>query len=115
MDTTELIKFIAALPAPAAVAFTIVLALIVGVSWRGILQGRSTDPAQAVPAAQVAAVIVDPTALNNATAALNRHSNATEQQTGAIAGLTKSIDHMAIEFDRVREELRIQREISRRN
>jgi hypothetical protein len=111
----EIIKFASSLSPPAAIAFAAVSAVLIWITRLGILEGRKADPAKDVPAAQVAAVIVDPTALNNATAALNRHSNVTEQQTDAIEGLTKSVDHMAIEFDRVREELRIQREIARRN
>jgi hypothetical protein len=97
----ELIKFINALPTPAAIAFVMVLAAVVGVSWRGILQGRKLDPAKDVPSAQVAAVIVDPTALNAATVALNKHTEAIERLTDM--------------FDRVREEMReLSREIGRR-
>jgi hypothetical protein len=100
MDTTELVVFITALPAPAAVAFTFVLAVIVGVSWRGILQGRSADPGKDVPAAQVAAVIVDPTALNNVTAAV-------KDLTRALEGTNDQLEDLA-------KEMLIQREINRR-
>jgi len=98
----ELGKFVASLPLPAALAFVSVFAAVVAASWRGILKGRENDPARDVPAAQVAAVIVDPTALNAATSALNRH--------------TESLDRMTDMFDRLRDEIRdLSREVGRRN
>lgn len=98
----ELIEFVSKLPPTAAVSFAAVLAAVIGVSWRGILKGREIDPARDVPAAQVAAVIVDPTALNAATAAVNKHTEAMERLTDM--------------FDRLREEIRdLSREVGRRN
>lgn len=111
----ELLKFVSALPLPAALSFGAVLAIIVAVARMGILEGRKSSPEHDAPAAQVAAVIVDPTALNAATSALNRHTNAIEKLIEIGEGMARSVDHMAIELDRIREELRIQREIARRN
>lgn len=110
----DLIKFIAALPPMAAVAFASVSALVFWVARLGILEGRKVSPAHDAPVAQVAAVIVDPTALNNATTALNRHTGAIERLTEVGEGMARAIDHMGTELERIREELRIQREVSRR-
>jgi hypothetical protein len=109
----ELIEFVGHLPAPAAVAFAAVLAAVVGVSWRGILKGKEIDPARDVPAAQIAAVVVDPTALNALTAAVVKLTEIIEGIREPGRDLAKTFDHMAIELDRVREEMRIQREVRR--
>lgn len=104
----DLAKFITALPPPAAYIFVSMLAIVVGVSWRGILQGRKLDPGKDLQSAQVAAVIVDPTALNNATAALIRHTVVMEK-------VAEVENRLAEEIDRVREEIRdLAREIARR-
>lgn len=116
----ELGKFVASLPMPAALAFVSVFAAVVAASWRGISKGRENDPAKDVPAAQVAAVIVDPTALNAATAALHRHTESVDRQIIVMQemlttgkDLARTFDHMSIELDQVREEMRIQREVAR--
>jgi len=109
----EIIEAVGHLPLPAAVAFAAVLAAVIGVSWRGILKGRENDPARDTPAAQVAAVIVDPTALNALTAAVTKLTNVIEEMRDPGKDLAKTFDHMAIELDRVREEMRIQREVRR--
>lgn len=61
---------IADLPPTALVTFGAVLALIFGVRYLGLFQGRNAAPENSANTAQVAAVIVDPSALNRATAAL---------------------------------------------
>lgn len=66
---------IANLPLPALLALGVTLGAIVGARWLGILQGQRAAPPSAA-AAQVAAVVVDPTALNKATAALEAHTDA---------------------------------------
>jgi hypothetical protein len=110
----ELGKFVASLPLPAAIAFVSVFGAVVAVSWRGILKGKELDPARETHAATVAAVVVDPTALNALTAAVTKHTAVLEDMLDAGKDLAKTFDHMAIELDRVREEMRIQREVSRR-
>jgi hypothetical protein len=94
------------LPTPALITFGAVLAVIFGVRYLGLWQGQQASPAASPAAAQVAAVIVDPTALNKATAAVVDLTEAIKEQTR-----TEGI--MATELDRIREELRIQREIRR--
>lgn len=110
----DLIKFVTALPAPAAVAFASVSAVVIWIARLGILEGRKIDPAKGVPAAQVAAVIVDPTALNALTTAVGKQTAVNEDMLEVGRALARTLDHMAIELDRIREELRIQREIERR-
>ncbi|MBP2462066.1 MULTISPECIES: hypothetical protein [unclassified Rhizobium] len=103
------------LPPLAIVVFGATLAVIFGVRYLGLLSGTNKPPEKSPAAAQVAAVIVDPSALNRHTAsteALNMtfvELLAVLKENGRIANL------MAIELDRIREELRIQREIGRRD
>lgn len=101
------------LPTPALIAFGSVLALIFAVRYLGLFQGQSASPEKSAAAAQVAAVIVDPSALNKATAAVEA-LNMTLMEMNSIAreGVR---EHSALneELDRIREELRIQREVSR--
>lgn len=91
---------LAELPPLAIIALGVTLALIVGVRYLGLSAGISSSPEKNAGAAQVAAVIVDPTALNRAAAAVEGHTVAT----------LKLID----ELDEIREEMRISREIIRR-
>lgn len=105
---------LANLPPPALMVFAAVLAVIFAVRHMGLLSGANTSPDKSPAAAQVAAVIVDPTALNRATAALESHTAMISKVVKAGEDIAESIDHMKIEIDRVREELRIHREINRR-
>ena len=104
---------LANLPAPALITFGAVLAVIFAVRYLGLWQGRQSSPATSSTGAQVAAVIVDPTALNRATAALEAHTAATLKLVEAQSKKAGAEEHMAMELDRIREELRIQREIRR--
>jgi hypothetical protein len=106
----ELIEFAGHLPTPAAVAFAVVLAAVIGVSWRGILKGRELDPGKDVPAA---AMVVDPNALNALAGAVTRQTDVMEEMLATGKDLARSFDHIAVELDRVREEMRIQREVRR--
>lgn len=106
---------LADLPPLALVIFGATLAVIFAVRYLGLWSGRNAAPEKSSTAAQVAAVIVDPSALNHATAALNKHTEVLEEMIEVERGMARSVDHVAIELDRIREELRIQREISRRN
>ena len=58
------------LPPLAIIAFGISLGILYFVTKGGFASGQKVNPASAPSSAQVAAVIVDPTALNKATAAL---------------------------------------------
>lgn len=102
------------LPPLALVVFGATLAVIFGIRYLGLWQGEKASPAASPAAAQVAAVIVDPTALNAATAALVKHTAAVENLMEVCEVAAKHLGLMATELDRIREELRIQREISRR-
>lgn len=105
---------LANLPTPALITFGATLAIIFGVRYLGLWQGAKAAPATSPAAAQVAAVIVDPTALNNATRALEAHTEAVHEMIKTMKDSGRSFSNMAIEMDRIREELRIQREVARR-
>ncbi|SMD18038.1 hypothetical protein [Rhizobium sp. RU36D] len=104
---------LAKLPPLAIVTFGAVLAMIFGVRYLGLFQGRQVAP-PATKAAEVAAVIVDPAALNRASAAVEAHTDAVVEMTEVGRQLGRMLERMHIELDRIREELRIQREIARR-
>lgn len=104
---------LANLPAPALITFGAVLAVIFAVRYFGLWQGQKTSPAASPASAQVAAVIVDPTALNKATAAVEAHTVVMHRLIDVEERRTRATETMAIEIDRIREELRIHREIRR--
>lgn len=104
---------LANLPAPALVTFGAVLAVIFAVRYLGLWQGQHASPKQEGKGAEVAAVIVDPSALNKATAAVETLTAAISKLVDALLRKAVAEEHMAIELDRIREELRIQREIRR--
>lgn len=105
-------KVISELPPSAYVIFCVSLAVIYAVQRLGLWQGQRSSP-DAVDKAQVAAVIVDPTALNRLSDEVAKLVAATENLIEAGEALAKSEELMAIEMGRIREELRIQREIRR--
>ncbi|HEU5067053.1 MAG TPA: hypothetical protein VFT61_02555 [Sphingomicrobium sp.] len=89
------------------------LAVIIAVARLGILQGQKSTPANNPASAQVAAVIVDPTALNHASAAVEGLTVAVTEATKVGREHAKNMERMAEEMDKVREEMRIQREVNR--
>jgi hypothetical protein len=101
------------LPPLALVVFGGTLAVIFAIRYLGLWQGEKALAKASPAAAQVAAVIVDPTALNAATAALEKHTAVMEKMMDAAETIGKNMGHMATELDRIREELRIHREIRR--
>lgn len=102
---------IANLPLPALLAFGATLGAVWGARALGLLQGqRATAPSQT---AQVAAVVVDPTALNRAAAALEEHTDMMRKGVDTLRETNRHLDTLSIEADRIREELRIQRELRR--
>lgn len=105
---------LAELPPLALVVFGATLAVIFAVRHFGISAGAKAAPEKSQASAQVAAVIVDPTALNNATKALEAHTDAVLAMIETMKESGRHWSHMAIEMDRIREELRIQRELARR-
>lgn len=105
---------LANLPPLALIAFGGTLAVIFAARYFGMQSGRTVSPEKSQSAAQVAAVIVDSTALNKATIALESHTLATNRLVASVDTAAKAIEEFSQEADKVREELRITREISRR-
>lgn len=113
------------LPAWAQVLVYAILGLSLGIAFIvarfGVNQGQKAAPAASSGTAQVAAVIVDPTALNRLTAtgeALNTtltEMNMIGREAAKVhAEDVKVMSALRDEMDRIREEMRIQREINRR-
>lgn len=102
------------LPPFAVITFGATSAVIFAVRYLGLWQGARAAPATSPAGAQVAAVVVDPTALNTATRALESHTVAVLELNETSKENGRSMATMAIEMDRIREEMRIQREVSRR-
>ena len=98
----------------AVITFGAVLALIFGVRYLGLWQGTKAGPGGSVSSAQVAAVIVDPTALNAAAAEVSGLAVAVQQLCSAVKEAASNSNQLADELDAVREELRIHREVTRR-
>jgi hypothetical protein len=86
------------LPPYAAVSFGIVLAIIFGVRYLGLWQGQHSGAQNNASSAQVAAVIVDPSALNKATAAI-------EAQTMEMIANRKTIERAVDDFGEHMREL----------
>lgn len=101
---------LADLPPAVLVTLGIALAVIIAARYLGLLSGERTGPENKAP---VAAVIVDPTALVKATAAVEEHTAALKRQIEVGEDVAKHLAHLGIELDRIREELRIRREIER--
>jgi tRNA(Phe) wybutosine-synthesizing methylase Tyw3 len=80
----ELFELIPSLPMPALLVFAAVLAAAVGVRYLGVWQGFKATAASSEVKAQVAAVIVDSTALLAATAALEAH-NVEQREANMLA------------------------------
>ena len=95
------------LPPLALVVFGGTLAIIVAVRYLGLWAGQSASQEKSTSNA----VIVDPTALNKATSALEANTAVTREALDPIGDLAKNVGHMATELNRIREEMRIQREI----
>lgn len=103
------------LPPLAIIVFGATLAVIFGVRYLGLMSGGSMPIEKSAAAAQVAAVIVDPTELRKATVALESHTRATHRLADTIVTITKSVDELAEEAGKVREEIHISRELARRD
>lgn len=109
----KLLDLIAGQPL-ALVSLGVVLAVIIAVRHLGLWQGQNVSPSASAGTAQVAAVIVDPTALNAA--------------AGEVAGLAVALHELVVvlkehavhtkrtaeELDAIREEMRVHREVNRR-
>lgn len=102
------------LPPLAIIVFGATLAVIFGVRYLGLMSDGSMPIEKSAAAAQVAAVNVDPTELRKATVALESQTRATHRLADTIVVMSKSVDDLAEEAGRVREELHITRELARR-
>jgi hypothetical protein len=102
------------LPMPALITFGAVLAVIFGVRYFGLWQGQQHTPTSSAASAQVAAVIVDPTALNKATHAVEALTDVLADAVAVAKEKIRVDTILATELDRIREEMRIQRELNRR-
>jgi transcriptional/translational regulatory protein YebC/TACO1 len=102
------------LPPLAIIVFGVTLAVIFGVRYLGLFAGANAAPEKSMATAQVAAVIVDPTALNRATAAVEA-LNMTFMEMNMVAKEKTRVDReTAEELSNLREEIRIHRELQRR-
>lgn len=102
------------LPMPALLAFGSVVGLIFAVRYLGLFQGQAASSEKSVTSAQVAAVIVDSSALNKATASVEA-LNVTLTEMNSIGRDMVRLHHaLNEELDRIREEMRIHREVNRR-
>lgn len=115
----ELVELLQSLPLPALIVFAAVLGLIFGVRYLGLLQGLKA-PAGAETKAQVAAVIVDPTALTAAAAEVagltvavtdanvtaRAHTAAIDRLAGKIGALTDGVDDLRTEVIRSSAKLK---------
>ena len=106
---------LANLPPLALIVFGITTAIIFAARHFGLSSGEKASPEKSQSAAQVAAVIVDPTALNRASSAVEALTMTLVEMNGIGKENARNVSLMAIELDRIREELRIQREIGRRD
>jgi hypothetical protein len=104
---------LANLPPLALMTFGATIAVIFAVRHLGLMQGARTSPAASPAAAQVAAVIVDPTALNRATAVLEDHTAEMHRMAEIGERLARAHEIVGIELGRVREEMRLERELRR--
>jgi hypothetical protein len=105
---------LANLPPLALVVFGGTLAVIFAVRYFGLATGAKSGPANSPASAQVAAVIVDPTALNRLTDQAAKLNETLKDMMEITREKVRVDGLMATELDRIREELRIQREIGRR-
>lgn len=100
---------LANLPTPALITFGATLAIIFGVRYLGLWQGAKAAPAASQAAAQVAAVIVDPTALNAATRALEAHTvEAINMRKSFERGTEKvcdALDRLSDQVDELQKEM----------
>ena len=102
---------LADLPPLAVVIFGATLAVIFAVRYLGLWSGKNATPEKSSASAQVAAVIVDPTALNRASAALEAHNALMVEQNNLSRENIRLVSEIGDEIGRVREEMRISREL----
>lgn len=100
------------LPPVALIALGVTLAIIFAINRFGFMQGKTAAPSAGAGAAQVAAVIVDPTALNHASAAvegltvaLTESNLIARQHHTATDRLAEQVEKLGEGVDRLRDEV----------
>jgi hypothetical protein len=103
----ELVELLQSLPLPALIVFAAVVGLIFGVRYLGLLQGLRAPAGGSDNKAQVAAVIVDPTALTAAaaevaglTVAITEANVTGRAHTAATDRLADRVDELSGRVDR---------------
>ena len=96
-------------PPLAVIAFGASLAIIFFVTRSGFTSGKNSPPVSNSSAAQVAAVIVDPSALNRATAALEAQTmeaiNMRKSFERGVDMFCRSMETMSHEIDDLKKEM----------
>jgi uncharacterized membrane protein YidH (DUF202 family) len=97
------------LPPLAIIAFGISLAILFFVTKGGFSSGQRSAPSSDTNKAQVAAVIVDPAALNRATAAIEAQTvesiNGRKSFERGIEALCRAVERLCDEVDDLKKEL----------
>lgn len=97
------------LPPLAIIAFGISIGILYFVTRGGFSSGQKSSPVSAASSAQVAAVIVDPSALNRATAAIEAQTmesiNGRKSFERGTESLGRSIDRLCEEVDDLKKEM----------
>ena len=97
------------LPPLAIIAFGISLGILYFVTKGGFSNGQKSGPASDTNKAQVAAVIVDPSALNRATAALEAQTmesiNSRKSFERGIEALCRAVERLCEEVDDLKKEM----------
>lgn len=97
------------LPPLAIIAFGISLGILYFVTKGGFSNGQRSGPTSDANKAQVAAVIVDPSALNRATAALEAQTmesiNSRKSFERGIEALCRAVERLCEEVDDLKKEM----------
>ncbi|UXS33975.1 hypothetical protein FY152_17585 [Agrobacterium tumefaciens] len=105
----EQVELLSKLPFPAVLMFGATLAVIFYVRHFGLKAGENAARPQKQSSAEVAAVIVDPTALNNATEAVRAHTaEAVNMRKSFERGTEKicdAVDRLSDQIDDLQKEM----------
>jgi len=92
------------LPPVALVALGVTLAIIFAINRFGWMQGAKAVPAAAAQA-QVAAVIVDPTALNRASTSVEALTVSIKEATAAMQKQARTVQDLSENVERLKDEI----------
>lgn len=105
-------ELISKLPPSAMIVFSIALAILIFTQRMGFWQGAKTPPDKSEAKAQVAAVIVDSSALNMATAAVEALNMTLIEYNTLTRKMLESEDDLTEEIRKLREEITLSREVN---